>query len=50
MCLSEKGPADWESGIGIGGILVISGDVKESPSLEINDETLLLLKGINPPI
>ena len=30
--------ADWESGICIGGILVVSGEVGEFPRLEINDE------------
>ena len=45
---SEKAPINWESGIDTGRILVISGEVNQFRSIEINDAISPWLEGIKP--
>ena len=35
----RKSSTNWDSGVGIGGILVINGEIVEFPSLELDENT-----------
>ena len=45
----EKGEINWSSDIGIGGILLVNGEIKEFSPLEVNERVSPWLKGLTQP-
>ena len=45
----EKDKINWSSQIGIGGILLVNGEIKEFFPLEVNERVFPRLKGLKQP-